>query len=325
MRLHTTLLSALALASLASSAWADTPRPSDGPEVSLHLDYKASGLSCPEADRFADEVSSKLGFVPWHDDSSDRLVVRIRLDGGEAVASLELPNGDSKVLRDTSCQALFPALVAAVTVAIDSRSQAAPAEVNQNSARKSSAKRPRHDKASPMQARVHVRSETAGVVVSRITARAMFAGSNGATAAGMGWEELCIAPCSFELDAGLSEIMISGVGPVATHKISLEGGKDSYLVARPGSTGLLYGGYGIASLGLTAAILGSTFMVVGTHDYDTGERSTPGWSIAALVGGLGATGLGIGMMYKARSHLDRESRPDQGSMVNRAVSLSGTF
>ena len=312
MTLPKIFLSSFLMACLASStAWAD----GSSSEPSLQLEY-AQSAGCPGADRFADEVSSKLGFVPWSKASTDKLRVRIQRDGAEVVGSLELPNGDSKVLRDRSCQALFPALVTAVTVAVDSQSQSlllrgASAPEQAPSAAGSSAS-----------SKVHVRSTEPGVTVSRITSRGAAVASNGASAAAVYWEEICIAPCTFEVEAGLREIMISGNGPVASRKLNLPSGGDTYLMARPGSNGLLYGGGALASLGLTSAIVGGVGMLIGSSSRSSSSSS---WGLPVFVGGLGAMGLGIGMVYKGRSHLDLESVPDQNSVVHRAVSLRGSF
>ncbi|MCP4449184.1 MAG: hypothetical protein GY811_28210, partial [Myxococcales bacterium] len=170
MTFFSSLLSSLFLLSFATNAWAD---PSASGESSLALDYDAKPKGCPDADRFADEVSSKLGFVPWNDAASDKLRVRITEDSGEIVATLELPDGGSKVLRDSTCRRLLSSLAAATAVALDSGGSA-PSQP-QASLGSSTA-------TDQSKARVHVRTTKPGVIVSTITDRVAMVGSNGASA-----------------------------------------------------------------------------------------------------------------------------------------------
>ncbi len=115
-RLGITLVTLLAVGRASPAAADDASAP---PAVGLDF-HAAKGVSgCLSGDRFADEVSAKLGFVPWDAYATTAVRIRIVKDGDEAVGTLEQPDGSSKVLRAATCAALGDALVSAVTVALD--------------------------------------------------------------------------------------------------------------------------------------------------------------------------------------------------------------
>lgn len=181
-------------------------------------------------------------------------------------------------------------------------------------------------------ARVHVRATKSGVIVARITQRMVVAGSGG-IAEGIAWKDLCIAPCEFEIEPGLHEIMVKGEGHLpAVRQFNLAPG-DQYLVAKPGSRGFRLVGVMAVSLGLGAMVLGGLFMALPPRDkfnattLEFEEGSKPGWALPVLLGGVGLTGLGIGMVMVGGSSLDQESGPQQssGGMIPRAVSYRTSF
>ncbi len=282
---------------------------------SMVLDYEATAEGCPDAGRFADEVSSKLGFVPWNGQALSTLRIRIRAEGGELVGTLELPDGSSKILRDSTCAPLFSALATAASVALDSASAAAapvqnPAQITAPASRK---------------ATVHVGTSDGGLSVSIINSRMAMVGSNGVSAVGVSWTELCVAPCTFQLEPGRHEIAISGRGPVASRKLNIVADKDTYLTAEAGSSGLYYAGWGVGLAGVTSFTYGLVKYLVPTVNFATGETESSTPAILLMVGGLAGTGLGYGMMYNSASRLDEDSAPPPPQVTARAVTYSGTF
>ena len=105
---HSILAVAL-LALAASAAHAD----------SVALDYRATDPSCINASRFADEVSAKLGFVPWQAAASSKIRVRVEKDGKQFSGSVINVDGSSKVIEDATCDAVTSKLALTVAGAID--------------------------------------------------------------------------------------------------------------------------------------------------------------------------------------------------------------
>jgi len=182
------------------------------------------------------------------------------------------------------------------------------------------------------QARVHVRSTKTGLVVARITER-MFVVGAGGSVSGIAWKDICMAPCEFQLEPGLHELMLKGEGhtPLVTQLNLVQG--DQYFVARPGSSGLRFGGYTFAVLGLTVAVTGAVFLFLPqTDEFNLAtmmfEKPEPRkWPLPLLLGGLGVTGIGIGMFIEGRSSFEPEAGPQvgQGSVVRRAISYRTSF
>tara|TARA_R110002073_G_scaffold74100_5_gene181176 strand:- start:14078 stop:14962 length:885 start_codon:yes stop_codon:yes gene_type:complete len=288
------LISTTLVCALSSAALAQAPS-------NLRLDYQVVDASCPDANQFADDVSAKLGFVPWRDDSP-ALRIRIRQEASETVATLELPSGDSKVFRDATCNELFPALVAATSVAIDSRAKpATPVQTAPTPAMLRG------------KAMIHIASDKAGLSVSRIRSRSVVVASNGMSASGAHWEELCLTPCSYQLDPGLHELVVSGQGPAVSRKVQLAPNADIYLEAKPGSTPMVYGGFMLAYTGPAIVLTGITFLLL--------DSTSKSFSLGMIGGGAAATGLGVGLMSWGKSELNRVPGPARP----KGIALSGSF
>lgn len=294
-------------------------------EPRLSLDYQAQPEGCPSGARFSDEVSSRLGFVPWEEGSPDTLRVRIHLDGEELVASMELPDGSSKVLRAPSCREVSAALAAAVAVALDTvEPELVPQPQPQPAAR------PAVREESFETATVHVRSQKAGTRISLITQRAVYSRGTRAKA----YETLCFAPCSFEIEPGYRELEISDSGPRKTVAFELVEG-DNYLLAKPGSNVLGISGATIGTVGILAALWGGIEYLGSGTDYEfdpeTGEdievSERSGWELPLALGGIAGMGVGLGMMYMAQSDFGYDPEPSRasGNFVSKAVSVQGSF
>jgi hypothetical protein len=192
-----------------------------------------------------------------------------------------------------------------------------------------------HDPTSPAEANakatVTVRSAEPGLVVGYITGRAYAAASNGAAIGAVMWKDVCTAPCSFQLPVGFQEIVAHGPGYVgASQEVDLQPGDNARFVVRPGSAGVRYGGWVLATLGLTAAITAATFAAVGTTSFDANgneTHSTPGWCIPTLIAGGLATGGGIAMIVMSSTSITREGEGESTASRGRflGVSYSGKF
>jgi len=179
-------------------------------------------------------------------------------------------------------------------------------------------------------AEVFVDSEKSGVVVAEITGEAFAVGSSGATASAVAWKDICVAPCSFKMKPGLVTLMIHGSDYVAARTQVQLGAGPAYFVAKPGSSGLRMGGYGLVIVGITLVILGGTFAAMpASKDYTNcptiGEcpEVKRTWPLPVLLGGVVATGVGIGMWVGSSSSIDRSSGPSHPTgAINVPLALS---
>jgi len=94
---------------------------------SVSLDYRVD-TSCIDGARFADEVSAKLGFVPWSDDAASRIRVRIDRDGRTFTGTLRGIDGAVKAVDGATCAEVTAALVTTAATSLDAGA-AAPAPV----------------------------------------------------------------------------------------------------------------------------------------------------------------------------------------------------
>ena len=85
----------------------------------IQLDYRADDPSCIDAERFADEVSAKLGFVPWDATASAKVRVRIDREGSQYTGSFLNSDGRSKVIDGASCAQVTSSLAVTVAGALD--------------------------------------------------------------------------------------------------------------------------------------------------------------------------------------------------------------
>lgn len=195
----TRLLLVLVLTAMASTSHADTQ---------VALDYHAKVKGCPSADRFADEVAAKLGFVPWDPQASTAVRVRIASDSGQLVGTIEQPDGTSKVLRADTCAQLSEALVAAIGVALDRTPAAAPAPKAKPEERRLQ-KLERDDGDTIVT--VQLRSKDARELeISRVLSNTMVYGYN-ARAALIEYEKVCKAPCTAKLPEGTHTLIVRDV------------------------------------------------------------------------------------------------------------------
>ncbi len=83
------------------------------------LDYRAAGGDCIDAGRFADEVSAKLGFVPWRAEAAATVRVRVERDGNHFTGTLRNTDGTAKIVDGATCAEVTANLVITAAVALD--------------------------------------------------------------------------------------------------------------------------------------------------------------------------------------------------------------
>jgi hypothetical protein len=177
------------------------------PAAHVALDYRAADKTCPAADHFGDEVSAKLGFVPWDAGAGDVFHVRITRDGAELIGTIEQPSGTSKVLRAGTCPALAEQLASAVAVALDA-SPAAPAPAPTPERRLRTLDPPPDNHLVDVALRA---LDGRKLEVSLVTSRAAFAGWTGghySTAEGVQYAKICDVPCNAKLPSGSNTLIV---------------------------------------------------------------------------------------------------------------------
>lgn len=84
------------------------------------LFYASKAAGCLSATEFADEVSARLGYSPWVDDSAREIHTELVHHKKAFRATVRLADGTKKVLSAESCKLLTDAVVSAVVVQLDS-------------------------------------------------------------------------------------------------------------------------------------------------------------------------------------------------------------
>jgi hypothetical protein len=183
-------------------------------------------------------------------------------------------------------------------------------------------------------ATVTVDSPDPDVTVGYVTERMVALGSNGTSAMGIAWKDVCTAPCTFKLPSGSHELVATGPGYVGgSERFDLRPGRNRFVV-KPGSAPLRAGGYVLTVLGLTAAVVGVTFALLPprTTVDSTGKvvetTSFSSWAVPLAIGGGVAVAGGITMIAFSSTSIRREGEesgvaPKAGRFAG--VSYAGRF
>ncbi len=178
------------------------------------------------------------------------------------------------------------------------------------------------DSAGGEKAEVSVRSTGEPVTVAVIEDRAAAVGSLGGstgTLIAVRYRDICSTPCSFELDAGLRELVVHGDGvSAASRKLELQPGRQAFSVD-PGSSAL-------ANIGLTLTIAGGVLLGIGVTLLAGGVDGP--YTVPNVVGG--AVGLGAGIPLWVMGTTSFESDSEEGPSEFAAskplgLSLAGAF
>ncbi|HEY3804916.1 MAG TPA: hypothetical protein VGL61_20030 [Kofleriaceae bacterium] len=189
----------------------------------LGLDYRAADPSCIDGARFSDEVSAKLGFVPWDPQATDRIRIRVEREGEQFTGTFRNVDGSAKVIDGKTCADVTSSLVVTVATAVDTSPKAPP--------RAAVAPAP---PAPPTV--VHLDGGLIPVTFRAVDGRrlsisAQKASGYGVTSNGTGiaaayFEDLCTSPCTAGLPNGRSYLTFAD-----PDDSSFGGGK--YLIDRP--------------------------------------------------------------------------------------------
>jgi hypothetical protein len=273
---------------LALVALAASPRAAHADNVAL--DYRASDASCIDASRFADEVSAKLGFVPWKAAASAKIRVRIDKDGNHFTGSVLNTDGTSKIVDGATCAQVTSNLAVTVAGAVD------PSAL-QGATKPTPAPAPAAAPAADN--KIPVTFESADgrrIDISLNVGGGTGVASNGTAVVTNFYEGLCTTPCTARLPAGRQYVtfqdpdarafggdrfLIDGPTKITLHHKSRKGARRGWFLGglaltAAGAVGAFgIGGTGGIVLGTTAASLGITGMMIPLfiHDTFTTERS----------------------------------------------------
>jgi hypothetical protein len=163
------------------------------------------------------------------------------------------------------------------------------------------------------------RAGTSTVVVST--------GRGTAVGQGEAWEDLCVAPCDRVVPKNQT-VRIAGDGITPSGNFVLQ--RDAKLDVKTGSAGLRVGGFWLTGLGLTAAVLGGTFLALDARktEFDSQGNMTkgepmidPGINYALLGGGVLAMAGGIAMIIASGTTVRDDSGTTVGTMRRSAFTF----
>ncbi len=223
------------------------------------LDYRAP-TECPDAGRFADEVSARIGRAAFAD-GGEIVRVRILRDEGELVGTMEIPDGSTRVYRSAECADLIATIATSLAIELDDR-RPAQAEVDVLIGPPVSSD-VRHTTDG---GRVHVRVTSSQPDLGlHLVGEEQAYGSGGYAVDN---DRFCIAPCEGELGRGAYHFAVAS-GP--NEAIPLPGflridadselvlGYESHSSDRDfGLAWMIGGALGGLALGLTGGVLGLT-------------------------------------------------------------------
>jgi hypothetical protein len=166
------------------------------------LDYRATDPSCIDAARFADEVSAKLGFVPWDPAAAPSVRVRVERDGDHFTGTLRTADGSAKVIDGATCPEVTAGLAVTAAAALDRNAPvvraAAPAPALAAAAA--------DDGKLPIK---FTSSDGGHIDVSLNTGTAYGIASNGTQIAAASFSNLCTSPCTARLQSGRSYLLFT--------------------------------------------------------------------------------------------------------------------
>jgi len=226
------------------------------------LDYRATDASCIDGSRFSDEVSAKLGFVPWDPIAKAKIRIRVERDGEQFTGTFRNADGSAKIVEGRTCAEVTASLVVTVATAVDAEPKVVKAAAP----------------AAPPAPAVHLgdglipvtfRSvEGARLNISVQKASGIAVATNGTAAAAAYFDNLCTSPCTAGLPQGRSYLTFAdpdtssfGGGPFVIDRpttLTLQH------KSRHGTrVGLLVGGAAATGVGMLALSSGGTGGTVG--------------------------------------------------------------
>lgn len=269
MKTSSLLLSLVTLLGALGPAAADTRLAIGGGLTPRALDFRAADPSCIGADRFADEVSAKLGFVPWNASAKEALRIRIDREGARFTGTFRNADGTAKIIDGATCAEVTSNLAITVAAAIDPG--AAPGET-------ATIPPATHDGrivvtfTSLDNARVDVSLNNAGGIAT----------ANGQNVVANYFEGLCTSPCTTYLPPGRHYLRFSDPDSNAVRY-------DRFLIDSPTTIAVKHKSNrglrrGLFAGGAIAAVAGTVLLIGGEG---AGMK---------ILGGLGVSFGGAGML-----------------------------
>lgn len=236
------------------------------------LDYRATDASCIDGSRFSDEVSAKLGFVPWDPIAKAKIRVRVERDGEQFTGSFRNVDGSAKIIEGKTCAEVTSNLVVTVATAVDTEPKAPkaapppPAPIPPGSLVLS-------DGLIPVTFR-SVEGRRLSISVQKGSGIAV--ASNGTSAAAMYFDNLCTSPCTGGLPQGRStlafadpdtssfgggEFVIDHPTTITLQHKSRHGTRVGFVVGGLAATGI--GVVGLSSGGTAGTVSGAVLLSVG--------------------------------------------------------------
>ncbi len=242
------------------------------------LDYRASDPSCIDGARFSDEVSAKLGFVPWDSAAAAKIRVRVERDGEQFTGTFLNADGSSKVIDGKTCADVTKSLVVTVATAVDTTPKAVPAAA------------PAHPDvmaAGLIPVTFHsVENRRLSIAVQKAAGYGV--ASNGTTVAAAYFDNLCTSPCTAGLPAGRSYLTF-----VDPDDSSIGGG--GFVIDRPSTITLAHKSRHGVRVGMVLG--GAVAAGAGAYWLSAGDGA------GAIVGGTTLVSLGLtSMLYSLFVH-----------------------
>jgi hypothetical protein len=183
-------------------------------------------------------------------------------------------------------------------------------------------------------ARVTVRSEEPDLVVGAVKSRA-FATGGGYVASGVSWDEKCTAPCTFDIQPGIKELVFQSPNFLRFHGLRLRPGQNDVYVD-PGSSSMRTVGTALGVVGFLAAITGLSVVITRAVIPDSVDgtpssfKDSTGWALPVMVGGIAALGGGITLSYVGRVKVEENSAgppapPAPAAAGGFTVRMQGSF
>jgi hypothetical protein len=191
-------------------------------------------------------------------------------------------------------------------------------------------------------ARVTVRSEEPDLVIGEVKSRAI-ASSGNYTAVGMNWDERCTAPCSFELQPGLRELVFRSPNLFFFKEMRVRPGENNLYVDR-GSPAMRITGNTLAVLGVLSLVVGGSILITRAVVPETDSDGKPNsfrekttWALPLTIGGAVGMAGGLTLSYIGRVKVEEmapggpggpgNSGGQQGARVDQGWMLraNGTF
>lgn len=261
-------------ASLALVAVAAPPAAADP----VGLDYRASDPSCIDAGRFADEVSAKLGFVPWDDGAPAKIRVRVERDAERFTGSFRNVDDSAKIIDGATCADVTATLAVTVAAAVDrSRPVLIGAVVGPAQPAAKPGPKPADDR---IPVRI-VEAEGRRVDVSLNDSGGVATTRDGTQVIANYFDTLCTSPCTARLPRGRHYLRFQDPDAEAV-------GGERFLIDQPTTITLHHKSHKTRRRGLfVTGLLMTTAGLVGVIGID---------GAAAKIGGSLGLGFGLGFM-----------------------------